>query len=136
MRSVEFAAKLVVPRDAEAAARLEREIELMRHLRHEHIVQYLGAASSAGDRYILLEYCAGGSVRRLLETLHPRGLPASLLSTYGEQLLRGLHFLHEHMVIHRDLKGENLLFATDERTCAPRLGASSLAPRSAWAPLR
>ena len=128
-RAVEFAAKLVVPRDAEAAARLEREIELMRHLQHDHVVQYLGAANSAGDRYILLEYCAGGSVRRLLETQHPRGLPASLLSTYGEQLLRGLHFLHEHMVIHRDLKGENLLFATDERTCAPHFGASLTSPQ-------
>ena len=111
---LEFAAKLVVPRDADAAARLDAEIALMRNMRHQHIVAYLGAAYAGGERYILLEYCSGGSVRQLLERQHPHGLPAPLLAQYALQTLSGLHFLHEHMVIHRDLKGENLLLANAE----------------------
>ena len=111
---LEFAAKLVVPRDAEAASRLEQEIELMRHMRHTNIVAYLGGAHARGERYILLEYCSGGSVRQLLERRHPTGLPDAKLASYGVQTLNGLHFLHEHMVIHRDLKGENLLLATPD----------------------
>ena len=117
-RMLEFAAKLVVPRDAEAAVRLEKEIELMRHLRHINIVHYIGDAFSSDkvDRYILLEYCSGGSVRQLLEKEYRHGLPFVYLASIGYQLLCGLHFLHEHLVIHRDIKGENVLFADAERT--------------------
>ena len=95
--SLDFAAKLVVPRDAEAAARLANEIELMRRLRHENIVQYIGEARCGGERYILLEYCSGGSVRQLLESEFRQGLPHHLLASYATQLLHGLHFLHEHL---------------------------------------
>ena len=77
---------------------------------------YLGSANRDGERYILLELCAGGSVRQLLDMRHPRGLPHDLLHSYGAQLLVGLHFLHGHMIIHRDLKGENVLFA--DPSCA------------------
>ena len=115
-RSMDFAAKLVVPRDAEAAARLDKEIELMRHMRHRNIVQYIGSAMSGDERYILLELCQGGSVRQLLEREHRQGLPPAILERYGVQTLNGLNFLHEHLVIHRDLKGENLLLADAERT--------------------
>ena len=54
-------------------------------------------------------------MRQLLETTHPSGLPDERLCRYGLQTLLGLHFLHEHLVIHRDLKGENLLLLSAER---------------------
>jgi len=106
---LDFAAKLVVPRDAEAAARLEDEIALMSHMRHAHLLEYLGAAKCGTDRYMLLELCQGGSVRDLIDAHYPSGLPAALLLDYSRQLLSGLHYLHEAMIIHRDLKGDNLL---------------------------
>ena len=125
--SFDFAAKLVVPRDADAVTRLEEEIELTRHLRHPHIVHHIGTALSnggapfsgggplgGGDRYLLLEYCSGGSVRQLLDGQYPRGMPSETLHSFGVQLLSGLHFLHEHLIIHRDLKGENLLLVDSE----------------------
>lgn len=128
-RALSFAAKLVVPRDEEAAARLDAEIALMRRLDHPNIVCTLGTATSdewssgfsgggtlgGGDRYLLMELCRGGSVRQLLNRDHPSGLPPELHRRYARQLLSGLHFLHEKLIIHRDLKGENLLFLDESR---------------------
>ena len=114
-----FAAKLVLPRDAEAASRLEKEIDLMRRVRHPHLVEYLGTAiSPSGDTFIILEYCDGGSMRQLLEREHAAGLPSEVLRRYARQLLAGLAFLHEHLIIHRDLKGENILLHGSERATA------------------
>ena len=108
---VDFAAKLVYPRDAESAARLEQEIAVMQRLRHEHIVQYLGCARDVlhGEQYILMEYVVGGTVKAMLARSYPRGLPLAAVQRYGRHLLSGLHFLHEAMIIHSDLKGDNLL---------------------------
>ena len=51
----------------------------------------------------------GGSVKTMLSRSYPRGLPLAAVRRYTRQLLAGLHFLHEAMVIHSDLKGDNLL---------------------------
>ena len=64
-------------------------------------------------QYILMEYARGGSVAGLLREKYPSGLPRELLLTYSRQLLSGVHFLHENIVIHRDLKGA--------RSCQDRL---------------
>ena len=85
----------------------------MQRLQHPRVVRYLGCAVGqelkVKDPYILMEYCAGGSVGGLLRARGFSGLPHGILHRYGVQLLRGLHFLHENMVIHRDLKGDNVL---------------------------
>lgn len=82
----------------------------MQRLRHEHIVQYLGCARSQhGEQYILMEHVVGGTVKSMLARSYPQGLPLAAVQRYGRQLLSGLHFLHEAMVIHSDLKGDNLL---------------------------
>ena len=108
--AIDFAAKLVFPRDEESARRLEQEIGVMQRLRHEHIVRYLGTARSQhAETYILMEYVVGGTLKAMLERSYPRGLPHAALQRYARQLLRGLHFLHEAMIVHRDLKGDNLL---------------------------
>lgn len=111
----EFAAKLVVARDAEAVSRLDDEIALMGSLHHPNIIHYIGTATAREERYICLQYCAGGSVRQMLDADHPHGLPWARLQSYGAQVHCGLHFLHEHLVIHRDLKSDNLLLLAADR---------------------
>jgi len=107
----DFAAKLVPPIDKEEHARqLEQEVGAMRRLRHKHIVRYLGTATCGADNYILMELVPGGSIKQVLsEPPNREGLSLEQLRVYGVQLLAGLHFLHAAMIIHRDLKGENVL---------------------------
>ncbi|KAJ7273745.1 hypothetical protein B0H12DRAFT_1090879 [Mycena haematopus] len=86
---------------------LEREIELLKDLQHDNIVQYL--YSSLDDDYlnIFLEYVPGGSVTALLRNYGAFEEP--LVKNFVRQILQGLIYLHERDIIHRDIKGANIL---------------------------
>lgn len=86
---------------------LEREIELLKNLQHVNIVQYL--YSSIDDEYlnIFLEYVPGGSVTALLRNYG--AFEETLVKNFVRQILAGLNYLHERDIIHRDIKGANIL---------------------------
>ena len=86
---------------------LKREIGLLRDLRHPNIVQYLGCSSSAEYLNIFLEYVAGGSVQTMLNSYG--ALPEPLVRSFVRQILTGLSYLHKRDIIHRDIKGANIL---------------------------
>ncbi|KAK4215377.1 protein kinase [Rhypophila decipiens] len=86
---------------------LKREISLLRDLRHPNIVQYLGCGSSAEYLNIFLEYVPGGSVQTMLNSYG--ALPEPLVRSFVKQILNGLSYLHNRDIIHRDIKGANIL---------------------------
>ncbi|EHK17075.1 uncharacterized protein TRIVIDRAFT_41605 [Trichoderma virens Gv29-8] len=86
---------------------LKREISLLRELRHPNIVQYLGCSSSAEHLNIFLEYVPGGSVQTMLNSYG--ALPEPLVRSFVRQILTGLSYLHNMDIIHRDIKGANIL---------------------------
>ena len=86
---------------------LKREISLLRDLRHPNIVQYLGCSSSADNLNIFLEYVPGGSVQTMLNSYG--ALPEPLVRSFVRQILTGLSYLHNRDIIHRDIKGANIL---------------------------
>jgi mitogen-activated protein kinase kinase kinase len=86
---------------------LKREISLLRDLRHPNIVQYLGCSSSAEYLNIFLEYVTGGSVQTMLNSYG--ALPEPLVRSFVRQILAGLSYLHNRDIIHRDIKGANIL---------------------------
>ncbi|KAJ2899110.1 mitogen-activated protein kinase [Zalerion maritima] len=86
---------------------LKREITLLRDLRHPNIVQYLGCSSSTEHLNIFLEYVPGGSVQTMLNSYG--ALPEPLVRSFVRQILTGLSYLHTRDVIHRDIKGANIL---------------------------
>ena len=90
-------------------ALLRREINLMRTLRHPHIVSYLGTEIDIklNKLYIFQEWVPGGSVKSILDQYGP--LSESVVANYTAQTLLGLHFLHTNLIVHRDIKGSNLL---------------------------
>ena len=86
---------------------LKREIALLRDLRHANIVQYLGCSSSTEHLNIFLEYVPGGSVQTMLNSYG--ALPEPLVRSFVRQILNGLSYLHNQDIIHRDIKGANIL---------------------------
>lgn len=86
---------------------LKREISLLRDLRHPNIVQYLGCSSSNENLNIFLEYVPGGSVQTMLNSYG--ALPEPLVRSFVRQILNGLSYLHNQDIIHRDIKGANIL---------------------------
>ncbi|RFU35893.1 hypothetical protein B7463_g461, partial [Scytalidium lignicola] len=86
---------------------LKREISLLRDLQHPNIVQYLGASSSGDHLNIFLEYVAGGSVQTMLNSYG--ALREPLIRSFVRQIVTGLAYLHGRDIIHRDIKGANIL---------------------------
>lgn len=86
---------------------LKREIALLRDLRHPHIVQYLGSSSDANNLNIFLEYIPGGSIAKML--VDYGSLNEALVANFVRQILVGLAYLHGQGIIHRDIKGANIL---------------------------
>ncbi|POY73774.1 putative Non-specific serine/threonine protein kinase [Rhodotorula taiwanensis] len=87
------------------------EIDLLKNLHHPNIVQYRGYHRTSTSLYIILEYCENGSLAALVRKFGR--IPESLVGLYVLQVLQGLQYLHEQGVIHRDIKGSNIL-ATKE----------------------
>ncbi|KAL5342953.1 kinase-like domain-containing protein [Aspergillus crustosus] len=86
---------------------LKHEIDLLQGLHHPNIVQYLG--TTADDQYlnIFLEYVPGGSIATMLKQYNTFQEP--LIKNFVRQILAGLSYLHSKDIIHRDIKGANIL---------------------------
>lgn len=99
--------------DAEAGEKrsvanaVRREIQFLRDLTHPNIVSYLGCGESPDHMNIFLEYVPGGSVQMMLKSYG--ALPEPLIKSFVRQILQGLEFLHGLNIIHRDIKGGNIL---------------------------
>jgi mitogen-activated protein kinase kinase kinase len=88
-------------------AALKQEITLLQGLRHDHIVQYLGTSSDEEHLNIFLEYVPGGSIAGMLKQYNTFQEP--LVRNFTRQILEGLSYLHSRNIIHRDIKGANIL---------------------------
>ncbi|KAK7169019.1 hypothetical protein R3I93_005114 [Phoxinus phoxinus] len=87
--------------------RLEREVELLKNLHHTNIIGFLGTALCENTVSIFMEYVPGGSISNILSRFGP--LPEKVFVLYTQQILEGVAYLHANRVIHRDLKGNNIM---------------------------
>lgn len=95
--------------DRKYRERLEVELTICKDLRHPNIVETLGFENASNHLYIYLEYVPGGSMSSLLHEFGP--LTGDLLTRSTTGVLQGLNYLHTRNppVVHRDIKGANIL---------------------------
>ncbi|SCV01222.1 LANO_0F10726g1_1 [Lachancea nothofagi CBS 11611] len=86
---------------------LQHEMGLLKELHHDNIVTYYGSSQEGGNLNIFLEYVPGGSVSSMLNNYGPFEEP--LIKNFTRQILIGLSYLHRKSIIHRDIKGANIL---------------------------
>jgi serine/threonine protein kinase len=86
---------------------LQQEISVLRTLQHENIVRYLGCSVEDNTFNIFLEYIPGGSIASVIKKFS--SLNENVIRRYTKQILMGLEYLHSHQIIHRDIKGANIL---------------------------
>lgn len=86
---------------------LQHEMSLLKDLHHENIVKYFGSSQEGGNLNIFLEYVPGGSVSSMLNSYGP--FEESLITNFTRQILIGVVYLHKKNIIHRDIKGANIL---------------------------
>lgn len=93
---------------------IEMEINLLKNLSHPNIVKYIDAIRSDEYLNIVLEFVENGALSALLGKLNRHGnVEEQLVAVYTLQILEGLKYLHQQGVIHRDIKGANILATKD-----------------------
>ncbi|XP_042329058.1 mitogen-activated protein kinase kinase kinase 3 isoform X1 [Sceloporus undulatus] len=97
------------PETSKEVSALECEIQLLKNLQHERIVQYYGCLRDRAEKTlsIFMEYMPGGSVKDQLKAYG--ALTENVTRKYTRQILEGVCYLHSNMIVHRDIKGANIL---------------------------
>eukprot|EP00457_Paulinella_chromatophora_P003004 gb/GEZN01003009.1/.p1 GENE.gb/GEZN01003009.1/~~gb/GEZN01003009.1/.p1 ORF type:complete len:634 (-),score=57.37 gb/GEZN01003009.1/:232-2133(-) len=91
----------------EALSEIQNEINVMSGLRHKNIVSLLGTDRDGTTLSILMEYVPGKSLDVLLEKYGV--LSEGVIRSYTTQILSALSYCHSKKVVHRDIKGKNIL---------------------------
>lgn len=100
------------------------EIRMMAELNHPNVVRIMGATRQGCHFNMFVEWMPGGSVANLLAKYG--AFSETVVINYTHQVLRGLTYLHENHVLHRDLKGANLLVdSTGQRVRIGDFGAAA-----------
>jgi serine/threonine protein kinase len=101
---------------------IQQEIEILSQLHHKNIVSYLGSTRDSQHLNIFLEHCAGGSIASLIGKYGK--FKETLARSFTKQILEGLEYLHSHNIIHRDIKGANVMVGQDGCTKLADFGAA------------
>eukprot|EP00573_Skeletonema_grethae_P009088 CAMPEP_0201696848 /NCGR_PEP_ID=MMETSP0578-20130828/8359_1 /ASSEMBLY_ACC=CAM_ASM_000663 /TAXON_ID=267565 /ORGANISM="Skeletonema grethea, Strain CCMP 1804" /LENGTH=1014 /DNA_ID=CAMNT_0048182879 /DNA_START=384 /DNA_END=3428 /DNA_ORIENTATION=- len=88
---------------------LELEIAILRTYRHPNICCLHDVQKTERHIYLVLEYCGGGDLQRLIRTRQKGRLSEKLCRRLVRDLAAGLRFLWGKQVVHRDIKPQNLL---------------------------
>lgn len=83
------------------------EVNMLRSLNHPNIIRYFGCHATQGQMRVFMEFAVGGSLTSLVRKFEKLSEP--VMRYYTQQILCGLQFLHTRHVVHRDIKGENIL---------------------------
>nr|XP_045723450.1 mitogen-activated protein kinase kinase kinase 19 isoform X5 [Mirounga angustirostris] len=106
------------------------KVDLLKALKHVNIVAYLGTCLEENIVNIFMEFVPGGSISSIINRFGP--LPEMVFCKYTRQILQGVAYLHENCVVHRDIKGNNVMLMP---TGIIKLIDFGCAKRLAWAGL-
>lgn len=88
-----------------------KEIDLLKKLNHENIVKYIESFKTRSHLHIVLEYMEQGALSQLKDKWGV--LSEFMISAFVSQTLTGLEYLHAQGVVHRDVKGANILLGRE-----------------------
>jgi len=84
------------------------ELMILKLCDHPNIVSFYGAWKKGDEIFLAIEHCGGGAVSDFYQVWNVR-LNEEEIALVCRETLKGLQYLHEHNIIHRDIKGANIL---------------------------
>ncbi|KAK2709774.1 serine/threonine-protein kinase mig-15-like isoform X4 [Artemia franciscana] len=124
-----------VTEDEEEEIKLEINV-LKKFSHHRNIATYFGAfikKSPPGkddQLWLVMEYCGAGSVTDLVKSTKGQCLKEEWIAYICREILRGLYHLHSNKVIHRDIKGQNVLLTDNAEVKLVDFGVSAQLDRT------
>jgi serine/threonine protein kinase len=112
--------------DEENVEQFRAEAKILVGLRHPHIVRMLDFTVEREIPVLIMDYAPGGSVRK--RHTESSSLPLVTVVGYVKQVAAALQYAHNHGIIHRDVKPENILFDADQQILLSDFGIALLAP--------
>ncbi|KAI0563839.1 Serine/threonine protein kinase sepA [Gracilaria domingensis] len=121
---------------------LQTEIQLFKNLKHHHIVNYIEAVDIPSSRYldIVMEFVEGGSLFNIVRNIRKskedgeRVFDESVVADFIRQVVLGLDYLHSQGVVHRDIKGANILVTKESHVKLADFGVASTKPADQSSP--
>ncbi|ORC86601.1 protein kinase [Trypanosoma theileri] len=103
---------------------MRKELDVLRAARHKNIIRFLGSTYLEHERElrVFTEYVECGNISTMVKKFG--SLPMTVIQKYMTQILRGLHYLHSMAIVHRDVKGENILVTKRGRCKLADFGCS------------
>ncbi|PHT34339.1 hypothetical protein CQW23_26139 [Capsicum baccatum] len=114
------------------------ELDLLSRLNHAHLLNLLGYCEEGGERLLVYEYMANGSLHQHLHGKKKEKLDWIRRATIAVQAARGIEYLHGYAcppVIHRDIKSSNILIDEEHNARVADFGLSLLGPANSSSPL-
>jgi len=91
------------------------EVDVMRTLRHVNLAKLIGVVEHVESApWLVVEYYSGGDLFQLLHVNREEEVPWSLRAQVASDVINGLQYLHQHNIVHCDLKSSNVIL-TDKR---------------------
>lgn len=101
----------------------EREVKILQQLQDQpHIVKLLHSFTTSEGKHLVMAHYGGGSLADLLQQHAP--LPIAQVLQIGIAVAEALTIIHDHHIIHADLKPGNILFSTDGEPYLSDFGAA------------
>src|SRR5947208_16121842 len=97
--------------DEEYVERFRREARAVAQLSHPHIVTVIDRGEDNGQQFIVFEYVDGENLKQLVDRTGP--LPTRRAVELALEVADALAFAHEHGLVHRDVKPQNVLLTPD-----------------------
>uniref|UniRef100_H2Y8Q1 Serine/threonine-protein kinase ULK3 n=1 Tax=Ciona savignyi TaxID=51511 RepID=H2Y8Q1_CIOSA len=86
------------------------EIEILKQIKHEHVVELLDFQWDQHYIYLIMEFCGGGDLCGFIQAR--RMLPEHTVRRFLQQIASAVKTLHEHNISHMDLKPQNILLTS------------------------
>ena len=102
-----------------------RELHFLSSLQHPNIIAFQGIEHTPTGRYIVMDYCEGGTLRHLMQSEEPLSLVHGLKLI--ADVLAGLDYAHSRDVVHCDIKPENILLSLNSNGWGARISDFGLA---------